>query len=121
MLTNPKTSHGAEKNERYLIATTTTPGRPEEPCIRPPAEREADFRGSAGGLQTAKIDTTRTQTGILGREAVELLSDEEAREFVAERRLPIPGEKRSSNRRFLGVTDLSTLSGVYFDQHERWR
>src|SRR5215475_8292598 len=44
MLTNPKTSHGPDKNERYLIAAMTTPGRREEPCIRPPIGREADFR-----------------------------------------------------------------------------
>jgi hypothetical protein len=36
MLTDPKTSHRTDKIERYLIAARTTPGRPEEPCIRPP-------------------------------------------------------------------------------------
>src|SRR6266478_1466256 len=44
LLTNPKTSHGADDNERYLIAPTTVPGNPRIPCVRPPKERDADFR-----------------------------------------------------------------------------
>lgn len=44
MLTNPKTSHGPDNNERYLIVSTTTPGRPQEPCVRPSKELAEDFR-----------------------------------------------------------------------------
>ncbi len=40
MLINPRTSHGPDNNERYLIAATTAAGRPQEPCVRPPKERE---------------------------------------------------------------------------------
>jgi hypothetical protein len=116
MLTNPKTSHGADQNERYLIATTTTPGHPEEPCIRPPKEREADFREVLADYKRRKSIPRELKPAFSAGKPYELLSDEEAREFVAERRLPIPGEKRSSNQRFLGVTDLFTLSDVYFDQ-----
>src|ERR1700733_14666314 len=43
MLTNPKTSHGADNDERYLIRATTMPGTPRGACVRPPKEREADF------------------------------------------------------------------------------
>lgn len=112
MLTNPRTSHGADKNERYLIATTTTPGSPEEPCIRPPKERAADFREVLADYKRRKSIPRELKPTFSVGKPYELLSDEEARDFVAERRLGIPG----SNRRFLGVTDLSTLSDVYFDQ-----
>ena len=44
MLTNLQTSHGAYQGDRYLIAATTGPGNPQDPCVRPPQEREADFR-----------------------------------------------------------------------------
>ena len=43
MLTYPKTSHGGDSSERYLIRATTVPGTPRMPCVRPPKEREADF------------------------------------------------------------------------------
>src|SRR6267154_4228499 len=43
VMTNPKTSYGADKNEIYLIADTTVPGTPEQPCIRFPAEYQRDY------------------------------------------------------------------------------
>ena len=44
MLTNPQTSHGPDDNERYLIRIFTAPTSPQEPCVGPPKEREADFQ-----------------------------------------------------------------------------
>ena len=43
MLTDVPTSHGADNNERYIIAATTAAGRPTPPCVLPPAERKAEF------------------------------------------------------------------------------
>src|SRR5260370_22314708 len=38
MMTEPKTTHGPDNNEIYLIRDTTVPGTPPEPCVRvPPA------------------------------------------------------------------------------------
>lgn len=116
ILTNPKTSHGADKNERYLIAAMTTPGRPEEPCIRLPNGREADFREVLADYKRRKSIPRELKPVFSAGKPYELLNDEEAREFRTERRLPIPGEQRSPNQRFLGATDLFTLSDVYFNQ-----
>jgi hypothetical protein len=44
MLANPRTSHGPDNNERYLIADRTAPPHPAEPCIVPPKERQKEFR-----------------------------------------------------------------------------
>jgi hypothetical protein len=43
MMTNPKTSHGADDSSIYLIAATTGPGLSGQPCVRAPREREASF------------------------------------------------------------------------------
>ena len=116
MLTNPKTSHGADQNERYLIAAMTGPGRPEEPCIRPPNGREADFREVLADYARRRSIPRELKPVFSAGKPYELLSDEEAREFRTERRLFIPGEHRSLNQRFHGATDLFTLSDVYFNQ-----
>jgi hypothetical protein len=43
MITSPKTSHGADDNEIYLIAATTGPVFSGQPCVRAPREYEASF------------------------------------------------------------------------------
>jgi len=43
LMTNPKTSYGADKNEIYFIAETAAPGTPEQPCVRFPAEHQRDY------------------------------------------------------------------------------
>jgi hypothetical protein len=54
MLTNPRTSHGADNNVRYLIRDTCYPGAPENPCARPPKEREAEFGEVLADFQRQK-------------------------------------------------------------------
>jgi hypothetical protein len=44
LLTNPKTSHGADDNARYLIAASTVPGTPKDPCVRAPARKRSSLR-----------------------------------------------------------------------------
>jgi len=39
MLTNLRTSHGPDHNERYLIAAVTSTPWPKQPCIAPPPDR----------------------------------------------------------------------------------
>jgi len=46
MLTNPRTSHGPDNNERYLIAPTTMPGVPPIPSDRRKIVREISLRYS---------------------------------------------------------------------------
>jgi hypothetical protein len=44
MLTNPKTSHGSYDSDRLLIQMTTKRPSVHPSCVRPPKDREAEFR-----------------------------------------------------------------------------
>jgi hypothetical protein len=106
MLTNPQTSHGADNNERYVIATTTVPGYPKEPCVRPPKDREKE-------LQEVLTDFERrngTQRLLTRRFSISkpyvLLSEEQIVEF----------RRARDKEQFRGVTDIFRLSDVYFNQ-----
>jgi hypothetical protein len=44
MMTNPTTSHGPSTDDVYLIADTTRPIRPAEPCVRVPPQYEAAYQ-----------------------------------------------------------------------------
>jgi hypothetical protein len=115
MLTNPQTSHGPYISGRYLIAMATGPARPQEPCVRPPREREADFREVLADFESRK-STPRQLKPILsiGKPYV-LLSTEEVSQFMSARRFPRLNAD-APDERFRGVSDLLTLSEVYFDQ-----
>lgn len=81
VLTDPQTSYGADRNEWYLIASTTTVrGFPQLSCVRPPEERETVFE--------AWIDSVRIQTGALDPRPHVLIDPNEAAEFRAERSSP---------------------------------
>ena len=81
MLTNPQTSHGPDNNERYLIAVTTAPGRPPEPCVRPPEEREADFREVLADYERRKATPRQLKRALSIRKLYVLLSGDEVRQF----------------------------------------
>lgn len=117
MLTNPQTSHGADNNKLYLIAATTAPGVPKEPCIGPPKEREADrgadFREVLADFQQRQATQRQLSRALSISKPYVLLSADEVREFQEARAPKPPG---SVAERFQGVTDLFTLSDVYFNQ-----
>lgn len=118
MLTNPQTSHGPDDNERYLIATTTAPGVPREPCVRPPKERkdrEADFREVLADFERSEARPRQLRRALSIQKPYVLLSADEVREFQEARSL-IKNRPGSTDERFRGVTDLFTLSDVYFNQ-----
>ena len=118
MLTNPLTSHGADDNKRYLIAATTAPGVPHEPCVRPPKEREAD-RGA--DFREALVDYTLRQgtqrqlsRSLTIAKPYTLLSADQVKEFQEARAYKNPPAR--PDERFRDVTDLFTLTDVYFNQ-----
>jgi hypothetical protein len=113
MLTNPQTSHGPDNNERYLIARTTAPGNPKEPCVAPPKEREADFREVLTDFERRKATPRQLQPAFSIDKPYELLSADEVREFIGTR-FPKPGTE-TANPRYRGVSDLYTFSDVYFN------
>ena len=116
MLTNPRTSHGADDNERYLIAVTTAPARPLEPCVDPPRDREGEYREVLVDYDRRKSTSPRELKPAFSiRKSYLLLSADDISEFRKERSLPNASQTRT-DQRFRGVTDVFTLSDVYFNQ-----
>lgn len=114
LLTNPKTSHGPDNNPRYFIEATTVPGRPPEPCVRPPKDREPAFREVLADFERRKGTPRELKPLFSIPKSYFLLTKEEAKALMNDRRLsPDP---RVPDPRFRGVTDLFTLSDVYFNQ-----
>jgi hypothetical protein len=112
MLTNPKTSHD-QNNERYFIAATTAPGRPAQPCVVPPKDREADFREALADYELRKGKPRELKPSFLIPKRYVLLSADEVGSFRKDRWLS--PEPKVPDARFLGVTDLFTLSDMYFN------
>ncbi len=114
LLSNPQTSHGPDHNERYLIAATTVPGIPEQPCVSPPKERQADFKDVLVDYERRKSAMRELKPAFAIGKPYVLLNANEVSEFIRERSLSRPG-KIVPNPRFQGVTDLFRLSDVYFN------
>ncbi|MGA2882372.1 MAG: hypothetical protein ABSG13_25745 [Bryobacteraceae bacterium] len=115
MLTNPKTSHGPGADERYLIRATTVPGTPGVPCVRPPKEREADFREVLADFERRSATPRQLERELSIRKPYVLLNADQVKQFLDERSLHRnpPG---TGDEQFRGVTDLFSLSDVYFNQ-----
>jgi len=118
LLTNPRTSHGADDNKRYLIAAMTAPGVPHWPCVRPPKEREADrgadFREALEDFTLREGMQRQLSPRLMLPKPYVLLSADEVRAFQEARSLKKP--PGSADGRFGDVTDLFTLSDVYFNR-----
>lgn len=113
MLTNPQTSHGPDNNERYLIAMFTAPTYPE-PCL--PTERDADRREMCTDYEQRKATPRQLKPTFSISKPYVLLSTDEAKTFIQflnQSRIK-PGQVPIE--RFKGVTDLFTLSDVYFNK-----
>jgi hypothetical protein len=114
MLTNLTTSHGPYTSDRYLIAVTTSPGRPEVPCVRPPKEREAEFQEVLADFESRKAKPRQLTQSFSISKPYALLTPDEVKDFISTRfPRPIVG---TNDERFRGVSDLITLSDVYFNQ-----
>lgn len=112
MLTNPQTSY--YNNERYLIAKTTSPRYPKEPCVRPPKSRAAEWREVLADFERRKDTPRKLERALSISKPYELLNADEIKEFIAARVAGIRSETESE--KFRGVTDLFTLSDVYFNR-----
>jgi len=118
MMTNPPTSHGADDNTRYLIAAMTAPGVPHEPCIRPPKEREADrgadFQEALADFRLRESTQRQLNRSLTIPKPYTLVSVDEVREFQEAHALKNPPGR--PDERFRDVTDLFTLTDVYFNR-----
>jgi hypothetical protein len=115
MLSNPNTSHGPYQSERYLIAGTTVPGIPEQPCVSPPKERAAEFRDVLVDYERRKTTMRDLKPALSIAKPYVLLDANEVNEFIKERSFSAPG-KTVPAPQFQGVTDLFRLSDVYFNR-----
>jgi len=113
MLTNPATSHGPYTSDRYLIAGTTGPGYPQEPCVRPPKEREAEFRQVLADYNSRKATPRQLKRAFSISKPYDLLRPDEVKDFMSARLMP---GGNPLVERFRGLTDVITLSDVYFNQ-----
>ena len=114
MLNNPNAGHGRDDNERFLIAETTGPGNPRNPCVHPPKEREADFREVLADFGQRKDTTRKLERRFELRKPYILLNAEDAQKFAGTRLLR-QNDPRDIDERFRGVVDLFTLTDVYFN------
>jgi len=114
LLTNPKTSHGSDDNERYLIAPTTVPGNPRIPCVRPAKEREGDFAEVLADYNRRNATQWQLKPMFSIPKPYLLITEGEVKAFIEERVWPKPGRAPADDR-FRGVTDLFRLSDVYFN------
>jgi hypothetical protein len=116
LLDRPKTSHAPDNNPRILIAGTTVPGFPKEPCIRPPKEREAEFQEVLADFRARSATQRKLRPAFTVAKPYFLLSPDEVAAFEKDHMSPWPpGTTR--NPQFEGVADLFRLSEVYFNRH----
>ena len=115
MLTDPQTSHGADNNARYVIREMTYPGTPADPCVRPPKEREAEFREVLADFERRKNMQRKLERKFEVAKPYILLSAADAKKFQESRSIVRLNEPPNSDERFTGVIDLFTLTDVYFN------
>jgi hypothetical protein len=116
LFTNTETSHGADTNERYLIAATTSTRWPSEPtpaCVAPPAGRQAEFREVLADYELRKSTPRQLKRQLSIQKPYVLLDDEEVKAFMKTR--PPTVHPDTSDERFRGVADVFMLSEVYFN------
>jgi len=115
MLTDPKTSHGPDNNQVYLIRDTTVPGTPAEPCVRPPSSHERSFAEVLADYKRRKDTPATLDRALTTAKPYVLLNSDETKEFIQSRVLR-PGQKPSTKELFQKATDLFGLTDVYFNR-----
>ena len=114
MLTNPRSSTGADDNERLLIAMTTRPADVQLSCMRPPKERERQFRPVLTDYERRKATPSQLKPLLSIPRPYMFLTAGDLKAFIAERDLELSGPLESE--RFRGATHFFTLSDVYFNR-----
>ena len=116
LLRQPRTSHGADLNPTYLIRNVTVPGNPTEPCVRPPASESLRWAEVIADFNRRQSASRTLEPRFTIPKPFRLLSKAECDEFIKTRFLPLPSSFPPIKELFPGLTDLFSLSDVYFDQ-----
>jgi hypothetical protein len=115
MLKDPKTSHGPDNNQIYLIRDTTVPGTPAEPCVRPPSSHELSFAEVLADYKRRRDIPVTLERALKTAKPYELLNGDETKEFIQSRAVQ-PGQQANIKERFQKATDLFGLTDVYFNR-----
>ena len=116
MMTNPKTSHGADDNQIYLINATTGPGFSGQPCVRAPRAYESRFAEVLAEYDRRKDGRATLERAFKITKSYHLLNGDDVKEFIEMRSLrptPYPNPREL----FQKATDLFTLSDIYFNRN----
>jgi hypothetical protein len=113
LMTNPRTSHGPDNNQLYLIQAETGPGIPTPPCVAPPPDRIAEFQQVLADYESRGSTPKLLKRALTLAKPYVLASAGQVKAFREDRFLPKPGQQREEQ--FRGVQDVFTLSEVYFN------
>src|SRR4051794_990428 len=115
LLTGPATSHGPDSNSRYVINDATALIGSQRPCVSPPQGREAEFAEVLADFDARKNTPRKLKRELKIPKPYEFLAPEQSKEFMQDRSIrPGPAER---NPKYEGVTDLFTLSDVWFSRN----
>jgi hypothetical protein len=114
LLANAPLSHPGD-NQVYLVAGTTVPGVPREPCVRPPDEYAAGFAEIMADYDKRKNVAVILQPAFQLDKPYRLLNTEEVKEFIELHRLR-PGPRPKPRELFEKSKDLFYLTNVFFNQ-----
>jgi hypothetical protein len=117
LMTNPRSSFEADCNSRFLISATARVEN-EQPCVRPPKGRKAEFAEVLADFKIRRAATRVLKRQLSLRKPYELLTDEQVKAFETDRGWSKP-EDREPDFRFKGVMEVFTLSDVYFNKNGR--
>ena len=108
------TNYGGS-DERYLIQATTVPGFPEIPCVRPPVERNRDFREVLADYERRKAPQRQIKPMFSVPKPYVLLTADEANPIIQHLADLYSYGQSSGDERFRGVTHLFRLTDVYLN------
>jgi hypothetical protein len=115
MLSGPHTSGWSGNNARYLIAETTEPGMPRDPCVTPPKKRAGEYREVLADFESRKDTPRRPERKFELSKTYLLLSADDVKKFERLRMTVVLNEPPEVDERFRGVVHLFTLTDVYFN------
>lgn len=114
LLAKSPLSHPGD-NQVYMIAGTTVPGAPQEPCVRPPDEYAGGFAEIIADYDKRKNVAVILQPAFQLDKPYRLLNAEEVRSLIELHRLR-PGPRPKPKDPFEKSADLFYLTNVFFNR-----
>lgn len=115
MMTDPKTSHGENNNVVYLIADTTVPGVPRQPCGRVPPEYQHAFDEVMADFNARKNNTATLVPAFNISHPYKLLNASDVADFIELHTLGRTPYIKNTDELLRKTPDLWRLTDVYFN------